>query len=830
MASTAEDQARLLVTIEATQRKFEKQMATIAKSAGDTAGKIERGFQRANDNTARSFNTSGQAAVRSMNAQRAAAQNLSFQLNDIATQLASGTSPWRVLAQQIGQVTQALQQAGGGGGAVRALGAAFGQLLNPVGLATLAIGTLSAAAISYFMEWSSGGEESSEGIKKQAQLIQQVADKWGDALPSLRAYADELQRMAESADRAAAAQQLLQKIYEKPTQQLELSVPDYFDAIAKLGNSGVDIGPLQQAFTDLEAKLRDNKATAEDVRAVYDQLISYYNSTGIESVGSLAGKFKELEGKVAEAAAAAAKARTEFDALEAGIGRLEGILGIMTNNFAGLGEAGVAAATDIANAMAGSLGPAIQGVVGDIANMMNNLQQLQGMVNQTKLNALTPLVSGGGKFMNPDEFQTFKANNTKSQTQIAAEKEAAASARELASANREAAAEQKRIGRSLSADVLKKFEGFSSKPYYDVNAYRAGYGSDTVTLSDGSVQKVTAGMRVSMEQATADLARRIGDFQSGIRGQIGGSTFDNMNEQQQAALTSIAYNYGSLPERIVAAIKTGSDQMVVQAIQNLGGDNNGVNRSRRNAEAQLYGGVPVENIEALGGVYMGVGGKIDGASAATQRFMDAQQQAAAMSQEIGSTIAGAFSGFIQDIIAGKDASEALANALAKVGQKLLDIALNQIFSGLFGGGGGGGGILGGLFGGGGGAALGVGLYHKGGVVGRGSSGNRRVSPSLFHGAPRYHSGGVAGLKPGELPAILQRGEVVIPRGGVGGREGSAHTNIGSINIRVDDQGKAMDTGQKTALSREMVAAVEQVIVRNQRAGGLLANTNANQRR
>lgn len=139
-----------------------------------------------------------------------------------------------------------------------------------------------------------------------------------------------------------------------------------------------------------------------------------------------------------------------------------------------------------------------------------------------------------------------------------------------------------------AADLIKKFEGFSSKPYWDVNAYRAGFGSDTVTLSDGSVQKVTQGITVSLETANRDLARRIEEFQRGIEGSIGAETFRGMNEGQQAALTSIAYNYGSLPDRIVDAIKTGNTETVYNAIKDLGGDNGGINRKRRNSEAETF--------------------------------------------------------------------------------------------------------------------------------------------------------------------------------------------------------------------------------------------------
>jgi hypothetical protein len=55
------------------------------------------------------------------------------------------------------------------------------------------------------------------------------------------------------------------------------------------------------------------------------------------------------------------------------------------------------------------------------------------------------------------------------------------------------------------------------------------------------------------------------------------------------------------------------------------------------------------------------------------------------------------------------------------------------------------------------------IFHEGGVVGD-SAPTRRVPSYVFAGAPRYHSGGIAGLMPGEIPAILQRGEVVLPKG------------------------------------------------------------------
>lgn len=145
-------------------------------------------------------------------------------------------------------------------------------------------------------------------------------------------------------------------------------------------------------------------------------------------------------------------------------------------------------------------------------------------------------------------------------------------------------------GVTEAADLIKKFEGFRSGAYYDVNAFRAGYGSDTTTDASGRVSRVTKDTVTNVEDATRDLNRRIGEFQNTIRGQIGSSTFDQFSKEQQAALTSIAYNYGSLPDRIVNAIKTGTTEDVEKAIRGLGSDNGGVNRSRRNQEADVFGG------------------------------------------------------------------------------------------------------------------------------------------------------------------------------------------------------------------------------------------------
>jgi lambda family phage tail tape measure protein len=76
-----------------------------------------------------------------------------------------------------------------------------------------------------------------------------------------------------------------------------------------------------------------------------------------------------------------------------------------------------------------------------------------------------------------------------------------------------------------------------------------------------------------------------------------------------------------------------------------------------------------------------------------------------------------------------------------------------------------GGMMGGGDSGGGGSFLDdifSAIFHEGGKAGDPAP-LRQVPSYVFAGAPRYHSGGIAGLKPDEIPAILQRGEVVLPK-------------------------------------------------------------------
>lgn len=139
--------------------------------------------------------------------------------------------------------------------------------------------------------------------------------------------------------------------------------------------------------------------------------------------------------------------------------------------------------------------------------------------------------------------------------------------------------------------LLKQFEGYLSHGKWDVNANRAGYGSDTYTTADGKVHKVEKGTYVSREDAERDLARRMPQFMNTARRDVGAENWSKLTPQAQAVLTSVSYNYGSLSKlesvQKAAAISAQSGDMTALAdsIRKLQGHNNGINARRRNQEA-----------------------------------------------------------------------------------------------------------------------------------------------------------------------------------------------------------------------------------------------------
>ena len=173
-------------------------------------------------------------------------------------------------------------------------------------------------------------------------------------------------------------------------------------------------------------------------------------------------------------------------------------------------------------------------------------------------------------------------------------------------------------------------------------------------------------------------------------------------------------------------------------------------------------------------------------------------------------LTNAIMGFAQAVANGEDAGEAARTAflqfaadfLIKIAEMIIQQAILNALQSAFGGGGGN--FLAGLFGTG----------HSGGIVGskRIGSGNgtRMLSPAIFAAAPRYHEGGIVGLKPGEVPAVLQENEEVLTRddprhalnGGAAGGGSASPVNLKIINTI--DSGSFVSEGLNTTEGEEAI--------------------------
>ena len=134
------------------------------------------------------------------------------------------------------------------------------------------------------------------------------------------------------------------------------------------------------------------------------------------------------------------------------------------------------------------------------------------------------------------------------------------------------------------------------------------------------------------------------------------------------------------------------------------------------------------------------------------------------------------------------------------------------------------GALPGLFGGGaaGGAdafrRLQAGVGHAGGRVGASGGVSRTVPAGVFALAPRFHSGGlaglrpdggIAGLRPGEVPIIAERGEVILPRASGATLPRGTALGTPSIEINFENRGTPQrEVGREVRLDpRGMIVTV-----------------------
>jgi GH24 family phage-related lysozyme (muramidase) len=105
------------------------------------------------------------------------------------------------------------------------------------------------------------------------------------------------------------------------------------------------------------------------------------------------------------------------------------------------------------------------------------------------------------------------------------------------------------------------------------------------TIGYGETKGVRLGDTITKEKAVVRLRSSIESHRKVAIKQVGAEKWNKLDENTKAVLTSVAYNYGSLPDRIMPAVKTGDSEKIAQSLSLLHGDNGGILKARRERES-----------------------------------------------------------------------------------------------------------------------------------------------------------------------------------------------------------------------------------------------------
>ncbi|RVM32875.1 tail length tape measure protein [Sinorhizobium meliloti] len=201
--------------------------------------------------------------------------NIAAQFQDIAVTSAMGMNPLQIALQQGTQLSSVLGTMGSGRQVVAGLAAAFTSLISPVSLVTIGLVAGGAAAIQYFSSMELGGAKSEATLKKEAELVQAVVSKWGEALPALKAYNDERQRAADAKETAEALDVGRSGQWDELRKQLgdvDTTIGDIVSRISQMGEDASEVIKLQATFSELTKGIDEGKASVDLAKRAHKEL------------------------------------------------------------------------------------------------------------------------------------------------------------------------------------------------------------------------------------------------------------------------------------------------------------------------------------------------------------------------------------------------------------------------------------------------------------------------------------------------------------------------------------------------------------------------------
>lgn len=744
----------------------------------------------------------GKGATLSSNAMA----NLSFQINDVATQAALGMPPLRILAAQGGQFYQILQQGEGGvKGSLSYLYRTAIGLITPFRLLVAGGLSLAAAGVAVASSWASA----------QRQINLALVGT-GSAAGVTAANINDISLAAAGAGRATVSEARAMALAFVATGKISAGITE------QLVRQGRDIGRIFGEDTEAAGQ-RLAKAFADPARGVDDlnARLAAWDATTVQLIRNLGAQGRTLEAqrlllagleRAAEDASQTTGSWTRmWDGLTAAVSRYTNAAGQALNRavgntgledqlltaqagldflmkarqqaFPGLGglvDRNIAEAIEDVRRLAEQLAvvqdkgkaaaEALKGIQlsDQLREAVPNLKAFTDANNQ--LVRFTDALAAGGPGLGADDLDNLKKAIPLQQELVAG--------LQMRIANQKLATDAARLDTALALEAI--------------NARTAAQRADVAyrqTLERESRAGNTAAAIEAQAARTQILAqenRRVGDEirnrNFAAKQAVDLAAFElsliGKSADEAARLTAAFQAKQQVEAQAFQGFRT-AGETELRAAQKWAEQKADYESQTRRAkllsdlefERQQYGRTSSEqNVYArMQSAGLLTNGQIVGAQAeaiAGQIRFNEQLERSIDLQK------GFADDFLSAIMQGKSATEALGSALEAVAQKMLSNSLDSLFSGLTRTGGASGG---GLFGG----SILPGIFHDGGTVGSGYHLSRAVPAAVFTGAPRYHGGGFAGLKPDEVPAILQKGEKVLSR-----RQVAAGSDGGGVVINM----------------------------------------------
>lgn len=271
--------------------------ARVASSIAGTTGALERQATAA-DRAAAAMSRQSAIVTKvggTMNVASHNVGNLAAQFQDIGVTMAMGMSPLQIALQQGTQIS-AVFGGMGAAGAVRSLGAAFMTVLSPVSLLTIGLVGVIAAVGQYAYEWATSGSKTEAQLKKERDLINDVADKWGSSLTALKAYNEELSRNQEISKIGGAVSAAVESQWAK----LRTSAEEKFSNVRVDFGGAMDFDQNENVnrayydFIDLQEAIKDGTATVAQAKAVFATLNDMMKTTSDTGIAQMSGALGEL--------------------------------------------------------------------------------------------------------------------------------------------------------------------------------------------------------------------------------------------------------------------------------------------------------------------------------------------------------------------------------------------------------------------------------------------------------------------------------------------------------------------------------------------------------